>query len=56
MNSIDYNPELDQIAMSVRGNSEVWIIDHGTTTAEAKGHTGAGGARAATCCTDGGTR
>lgn len=40
MNSIDYNPELDQIAMSVRGNSEVWIIDHSTTTAEAKGHTG----------------
>jgi hypothetical protein len=40
MNSIDYNPALDQIAMSVRGNSEVWIIDHSTTTAEAKGHTG----------------
>ena len=40
MNSIDYNPELDQIALSVRGNSEVWIIDHGTTTEEAKGHTG----------------
>jgi PKD repeat protein len=40
MNSIDYNPSLDQIALSVRGNSEVWIIDHGTTTAEAKGHTG----------------
>jgi hypothetical protein len=40
MNSIDYNPELDQIALSVRGNSEVWIIDHGTTTTEAKGHTG----------------
>lgn len=40
MNSIDYNPTLDQIAMSVRGNSEVWIIDHSTTTLEAKGHTG----------------
>jgi hypothetical protein len=40
MNSIDYNPTLDQIAMSVRGNSEVWIIDHSTTTAEAAGHTG----------------
>ncbi len=40
MNSIDYSPELDQIALSVRGNSEVWILDHGTTTAEAKGHTG----------------
>lgn len=40
MNSIDYNPAFDQIAVSVRGNSEVWIIDHSTTTAEAKGHTG----------------
>jgi hypothetical protein len=40
MNSIDYNPALDQIAMSVRGNSEVWIIDHSTTTAQAAGHTG----------------
>jgi hypothetical protein len=40
MNSIDYNPELDQILLSVRGNSEVWIIDHSTTTAEAAGHTG----------------
>lgn len=40
MNSIDYNPEFDQIAVSVRGNSEVWIIDHSTTTAEAKSHSG----------------
>jgi len=40
MNSIDYSPDLDQIALSVRGNSEAWIIDHGTTTAQAKGHTG----------------
>jgi hypothetical protein len=40
MNSIDYHPGFDQIAVSVRGNSEVWIIDHSTTTAEAKGHTG----------------
>lgn len=40
MNSIDYNPALDQILLSVRGNSEVWIIDHSTTTAEAKTHSG----------------
>jgi hypothetical protein len=40
MNSIDYHEAFDQIALSVRGNSEVWIIDHSTTTAEAKGHTG----------------
>jgi hypothetical protein len=40
MNSIDYNIAFDQIALSVRGNSEVWIIDHSTTTLQAKGHTG----------------
>lgn len=40
MNSIDYHPAFDQIALSVRGNSEVWIIDHSTTTAEAKSHAG----------------
>jgi hypothetical protein len=40
MNSIDYNPTLDQIAVSVRGNSEVWIIDHSTTTAQSKSHSG----------------
>ena len=40
MNSIDYNATFDQIMLSVRGNSEVWIIDHSTTMAEAAGHTG----------------
>ena len=40
MNSISYNPELDQIILSVRGNSELWVIDHNITTAEAAGHTG----------------
>jgi hypothetical protein len=40
INSIAYSPELDQIALSVRAFSEIWIIDHGTTTAEAAGHTG----------------
>jgi len=40
MNSIDYNAQLDQIALSVRGNSELWIIDHQTTTAQAAGHSG----------------
>ncbi|MFZ4401167.1 MAG: aryl-sulfate sulfotransferase [Bacteroidales bacterium] len=40
MNSIDYNPALNQIALSVRGNSEVWIIDHSTTTAQSASHTG----------------
>lgn len=40
VNSIDYNSDLDQIALSVRGNSEVWVIDHSTTTALSAGHTG----------------
>jgi hypothetical protein len=40
MNSIDYNPALDQILLSVRGSSEIWIIDHSTTRVEAAGHTG----------------
>ncbi len=40
MNSIDYNPELDQIMVGSRTLSEFWIIDHSTTTDEAKGHTG----------------
>jgi hypothetical protein len=40
INSVSYNAELDQIALSVHGFSEVWIIDHSTTTEEAAGHTG----------------
>lgn len=40
INSIDYNPALDQIMLSVPFLNEVWIIDHSTTTAEAAGHTG----------------
>ena len=40
MNSLDYNASLDQIVLSVRGNNEIWIIDHSTTKAEAAGHTG----------------
>ncbi len=40
MNSLDYNARLDQILLSVRGCSEIWIIDHGTTTRQAAGHTG----------------
>jgi hypothetical protein len=40
INSVDYNAELDQIALSVHGFSEVWIIDHSTTTVEAAGSRG----------------
>lgn len=40
INGMDYNAELDQIALSVRKISEVVIIDHSTTTEEASGSTG----------------
>ena len=39
-NSIDYNPELDQIMLSPRHFSELWIIDHSADTEEARGHSG----------------
>lgn len=39
-NSIDYNPDLDQIMISSLHMDEIWVIDHSTTTAEAAGHTG----------------
>ena len=40
INGMDYNPELDQIVLSVRKMSEIVIIDHSTTTKEAAGHSG----------------
>ena len=39
-NAIGYNADLDQIVVSSLGNCEIWIIDHGTTTEEARGHSG----------------
>ncbi len=40
INGMDYNVELDQIVLSIRKMSEIAVIDHSTTTAEAAGHTG----------------
>jgi hypothetical protein len=40
INSVSYNADLDQIVVSVHEFSEIWIIDHGTTKAEAAGHKG----------------
>ena len=40
VNGVNYNAELDQIAFSSRHASEVYIIDHSTTSAEAAAHTG----------------
>ncbi|RMD73238.1 MAG: hypothetical protein D6818_05045, partial [Bacteroidetes bacterium] len=40
INAIDYNAERDEIMLSVRNFSEIWVIDHGTTTAEAAGPAG----------------
>ena len=39
-NTIDYNPELDQIMLSPRHFSELWVIDHSADTEEARGHSG----------------
>ncbi len=39
-NGIDYNESFDQILLSSRHLSEIYIIDHSTTDAQADGHTG----------------
>jgi len=39
-NAISYNAQLDQIVVSPRRFSELWVIDHSTNTAEAASHSG----------------
>jgi hypothetical protein len=39
-NGIDYSPERDEIVVSPRSFSELWVIDHATTTEEAAGPAG----------------
>ena len=39
-NGIGYDPDRDEIILSARSFSEVWIIDHSTTTEEAAAHVG----------------
>ncbi len=40
INSVDYNPDTDQVLVSVRNYNEIWIINHDATTAEAAGAAG----------------
>ena len=40
LNSVDYNPELNQILLSSHTFNEIWIIDHSTSTSQAAGHVG----------------
>ena len=39
-NAVAYNADLDQIVVSLRNFSEIWIIDHSTTTMQAAGSSG----------------
>jgi hypothetical protein len=43
VNAVAYDVDRDQIMLTVRAFSEFWIIDHSTTSAEARGHTGGRG-------------
>jgi hypothetical protein len=40
LNSLDYNPKFDQIITTSFELSELYVIDHSTTTEQARGHTG----------------
>jgi hypothetical protein len=40
VNGIDHNAQLDQVILSIRNNSELFVIDHQTTSAQAASHAG----------------
>ncbi len=40
MDAVTYNAKWKQVMITVRGNNEIWIIDHSTTTVQAKEHSG----------------
>lgn len=40
VNAVDYNEDLDQIIISARHLNEIYVIDHSTTTLQAKGSSG----------------
>ncbi|HVS14799.1 MAG TPA: aryl-sulfate sulfotransferase [Thermoanaerobaculia bacterium] len=40
LNSVDHHAGFDQLALSLPAIGEIWILDHSTTTEEARGSTG----------------
>ncbi len=44
-NAVTYNAELNQVLVSLRNFSEIWIIDHSTTTRESASHAGGRGGK-----------
>ena len=44
-NALDYNEDLDQIMITLRRFSEIWIIDHSTSVEEAAGSAGGNGGK-----------
>ena len=44
-NALDYNAELDQIMITLKGFGEIWIIDHSTSAKEARGSVGGNAGR-----------
>ncbi len=44
-NALDYNEDLDQVMITVRHFSEIWIIDHSTSAEEAAGRTSGNGGK-----------